>query len=297
MKITVLSGGFSPERTVSLRSAAAVEAALIEAGYDTELVDVKTRDDLDRIDPNTIVFPILHGEYGEDGGVQTDLEETGVKYLGSDSRCSVVAFDKWLTKQALEQSGLPVSLGEKVTAESYRSSQYVNQPHVLKVVAGGSSIGTYIVRNPTEIDQAKVDEVFALDDTALIEPLVVGVEVTVPILGSTALPVIEIRPPEGEEFDYENKYNGESKELCPAQSIDDEGQRQLQALAEKAHVVLGCKHLSRVDMMIGDNGPVILEVNTMPGMTAQSLYPLSAKVAGYTFPELMTKFVQLVESE
>jgi D-alanine-D-alanine ligase len=163
------------------------------------------------------------------------------------------------------------------------------------VSSGGSSIGTYIVRDPQNIDKKYVSEVFSLDDKAIIEELIEGPEITVPIFDDKALPVIEIIPPADQEFDYENKYNGKTAEICPPESIDESTQSEAQALAEKVHRALNARHLSRVDIMVGNDGRlVVLELNTIPGMAEASLYPKSAAVAGMPMPELVKNFVGLV---
>lgn len=298
MKITVLGGGDSPEREVSLRSSAAVAEALATEGYEVERLDPKDIEVLNSIPGGSIVFPILHGYHGEDGFIQAELEERKLPYLGSGSKASADCFDKWKTRELLKQSGLPVALGEHVDKATYPNSQLKKGPHVLKAVGGGSSIGTYIVRDPGAVSEAAVNGVFAVSDMAVVEELVEGVEITVPILDGTALPVIEIQPPKEQEFDYENKYNGLTQELCPPVSISGEVQKTAQVLAEKAHTVLGCRHLSRVDMIVRpDNSMVILEINTMPGMTDQSLFPKSARAAGIEFPALMSRCVEMVRRD
>lgn len=186
---------------------------------------------------------------------------------------------------------------EVVTAQNYKDSELAKSPHALKVLRGGSSIGTYLVFDVSKIDQQKVADVFALDNEAVIEELIVGVEITVPVLGDEVLPVIEIVPPEDGEFDYENKYNGKSQEIVPAVSISAEKQKEAQAIALRAHEACGCRHLSRTDMMVDAKGDIYtLEINTMPGMTDQSLYPKSAKVFGLPMPELMKRFVEMVSN-
>lgn len=300
MRILVLGGGNSPEREVSLRSAAAVSEALQTAGYEIVTIDPKDGWDwLEDVQKADIVFPILHGAEGEDGVVQKMLEDRGISFLGSDSKASKLCFDKGLSRARLLENGVPMAEGvSDITAGTYRSQALTERPHVLKVQRGGSSIGTYLVKDPSAIDQAKVGEVFSLDDRAIIEELIDGVEITVPILDGKALPVIEIVPPENAEFDYENKYNGKSQEICPAVSIATDQQKRAQEIAEKVHSVLGCRHLSRVDFMVRKNGElIVLEDNTMPGMTKQSLFPLSAKVAGTPMPDLMKKFVELVQRD
>ncbi len=297
MKVTVLGGGNSTERDISIWSARAVSDALKEAGF--EVSDVDPADGFGTLDPvSGVVFPILHGQGGEDGEIQKELEKRNLPYLGSDSRASIVCFDKLETRTVLEEAGLPVAKGAQVTKDTYFQNPLSSKPHVLKVVHGGSSIGTYIVRDPKVIDPSKVEDVFRLESTALIEELVEGTEITVPILDNQPLPVIEIIPPEGEEFDYDNKYNGRTKEICPPQSVSDELCQKAQRLAVDVHNALGARHLSRTDIIITPEGRmVVLELNTMPGMTEQSFFPLSAKVSGLSMPQLMERFVDLVKRD
>lgn len=299
MLILVLGGGNSPERDVSLRSSKAVSKALVEAGFHVQQFDPKDGlDVLKTLPKNTIIFPILHGAEGEDGQVQKILEAHGLAFLGSGSESSKNSFDKALARKILEDNGIKMPKSEIVTRETYKNSVLAKKPHVLKVLRGGSSIGTYLVYEPAVADQAKIEEVFSLDTEALVEELIMGVEITVPILDGKALPVIEIVPPEGGEFDYDNKYNGRSQEICPAKSISNEKQKEAQAISEKVYKILGCRHFSRVDIMVDKTGQLfVLENNTLPGMTEQSLFPLSAKVAGMEMPLLMKKFVELVKRD
>ena len=295
MKIVVLGGGDSPEREVSLRSSEAVHTALLDAGYKAERLDPHDETIMDGLEPGTIIFPILHGKNGEDGVLQEKLERLGFPYLGSKADASRRCFDKDLTRQTFAAAGLPVAAGSSVTRRQYESHTLTAKPHVLKVCHGGSSIGTYIVRNPELPDMQMIDEVFRLDEHAIIEELVEGIEMTVPVLDQAALPVIEIIPPDSAEFDYENKYNGRTAELCPPRNVSPEQQKQAKTLAMQAHTAMGCRHLSRTDMIMREDGSfVLLEINTIPGMTNQSLFPKSAAVAGLSFPQLADRFVGLV---
>lgn len=293
--VIVLGGGNSPEREVSLRSSAAVAQAAREAGYDVQVYDPKDGlGFLDKLPKDAIVLPILHGVGGEDGVLQAKLEKCGLKYLGANSEASKLCFDKHLTRQQLAENNLPIPKGAAIKRAEYDKHPIAQKPHILKVARGGSSIGTLFVRDPEITDTRKADEIFSLDNLAIIEELVNGTEITVPILGDAALPVIEIRPPEYGEFDYKNKYNGQTQEFCPPVSIGPSLQLKAQDLARQVHRVTGCRHLSRVDIMIRpDDSMVVLEINTLPGMTSQSLYPKSAKVAGITMTELVTKFVNM----
>jgi D-alanine-D-alanine ligase len=298
-KVVILGGGKSPEREVSLRSAAAVAQAAREAGFTVQEFDPASGFGfLDNLSNDVVVLPILHGEGGEDGQIQAELEKRGLRYLGADSVASRLCFDKSLTLKVLRENDIPVAEGAAVTRADYANHPLTRRPHILKVARGGSSIGTLFVRDPQTVDPAKVDEIFQLDDVAILEELVEGVELTVPILDARALPVIEIQPPEQGEFDYENKYNGKTIELCPPENVNEEVQIAVQHTAEKVHQVTGCRHLSRVDFIVRpDNRFVVLEINTLPGMTEQSLFPKSAAVAGIPMSELVKRFVALVEQE
>lgn len=296
-KIVVLGGGNSSEREVSLRSASAVDNALKDVGYET--VEIDPKDGLQQLNnlKDVIVFPILHGKGGEDGVIQEALEKMELPYLGTNSEASKICFDKSLTRKKLIKAGIAVADGDSVNADNYLEHPLSKTPHVLKVTRGGSSIGTYLVRDPSKIDEDKVSDVFKLDNMAIIERLLEGKEITVPILDNEALPVIEIVPPEGGEFDYENKYNGKTKEHCPPLSVDKETQYKAQQLALKVHKALGARHLSRVDIIVDQNDLYVLELNTIPGMTGQSLYPRSAQVHGLSMSELMSEFVRLVKRD
>lgn len=295
MKILVLGGGISPERQVSLRSAKAVADALTKAGL--EAVQADPADGLDVLDDlkDTIVFPILHGKNGEDGVIQRELEARQLPYLGSDSAASIACFDKWTTRLELLAAGLPMAEAALVDEKSYPGHPLTKVHHVLKVVHGGSSIGTLIVRKDEDEDEQAVNEIFAMEDKAVLERLIEGTEITVPVLDGQSLPVIEIIPPQDEEFDYDNKYNGRTQEITPPKTVSADHQTMAQRLAEKVYQVMGARHLARVDMMIDQKGDIfVLEINTMPGMTDGSLFPKSAAAAGMDMPALVQRFAELV---
>lgn len=299
MHVLVLGGGSSTEREVSLRSAKAVADALVIAGYDVLTADSNEGDSVfQNLPEGTIVFPILHGNGEEDGTIQRRIEGFKLPYLGSDSDSSALCFSKSRTREAYQKAGLPIAAGISVSRSQYMDHELRLRPHVLKVSEGGSSIGTLIVHNPHKMDDEKVDEVFRLGSEAVLEELVEGIEITVPVLDKTALPVIEIQAPEGQEFDYENKYNGATKEICPPVSVDKKLQKQAQEYAQQAHEILGCRHISRTDIIVRPDGTMILlETNTMPGMTDKSLFPLAAKTAGLDMQALVTNFVAFVRRD
>lgn len=296
MNVVILGGGDSPEREVSLRSAAAVSSAARQAGHEVKQADpADGYQILDNIPYDCVVLPILHGVGGEDGSIQAELESRSLPYLGADSKVSAECFDKWLTREKLISAGVPMPKASLVDESQYQQHELRRLPHVLKTPKGGSSIGTLIVRQPTEARPEDVRAIFDMDSKAIIEELIIGTETTVPILDNSALKPVEIIPPDGVEFDYENKYNGRTQELCPPQNISAETQLKCQQLAESVHETMACRHLSRVDIMIDRQRDIfVLEINTIPGLTDQSLYPKSAAEAGLDMPALVDKFIRLV---
>jgi D-alanine-D-alanine ligase len=296
MKVLVLLGGTSNEREVSLRSGRAVVDALLAGGHEVAQYDPKDGSEglSDFVGKIDCVFPILHGKGGEDGEIQSELEKLSFKYLGADSKVSKLCFNKVMAKKKLEELQIATPRWAVVNKETIQSSDLTKAPYILKPIEGGSSIDLQIVRNPLtqEYDLSAFDQY----EEMLLEELVEGAEITIPILGDKSLPVIEIVPPEGEEFDYENKYNGETQEICPPRTVPEEKQLEAQKLTEKIHREFGMRHLSRTDIMIDTKGKLFtIDLNTMPGLTPQSLFPKAASVAGMNMAQLVQKFLDLVE--
>ena len=298
MKILVLLGGDSPEREVSLRSGKAVAEALTANRHQVfEYDPAKGYDGLaDFVGKVDCVFPILHGINGEDGRVQEQLEKYGFKYLGASPAVSSLCFDKVTFKEELKKFDIPTPTYEVVTKESFAKSPLIAKAYILKPVEGGSTIDCLIIRDPQK--QSIDSKIFEKYPKMLLEELIDGDEITVPVLDKGALPVIEIIPRAGEEFDYEHKYDGSSQELCPPVNISMAQQQQAQKTAELIHTRLSVRHLSRTDIIIDkDDVQWVLELNTIPGLTPQSLYPKSAQVAGYSMEDLVQKFLDMVMLE
>lgn len=297
MRILVLGGGNSPEREVSLRSSAAVRDALTDLGHSVFFVDPADGDEavLKGAAQVEIIFPILHGVGGEDGQIQRLLDSTGKPYLGSGASASELCFDKVRLRELVNAHAITTPRGEVVSAENFSDSPLIRRPFVLKPIAGGSSLDTLIVRSlPFESNRAYA--LLSKYSSMLLEELINGTEITVPVLGDTPLPVIEIVPPSGKEFDYENKYNGATAEICPPKNVGSDLQVKAQSLAIKVHQLAGARHLSRTDMMIDHTGKIfVLEINTMPGMTNQSLLPKSAAVSGLNWTTLVGRFVDMLK--
>lgn len=296
MNILVIGGGISSERDISLRSARAVEAAAKELGYTVEIYDWDGSEDWLRSNATrfTIILPILHGNGGEDGQIQSLLEELNVSFLGSGSIASKTCFDKLAARNQIQSAGLRVASGGLVDYSTYKTHHLFDKPHVLKPAEGGSSIDTFIFPDLTKRDLNQIERAFERHNKLLLEEYIQGIEITVPILEGVDLPVIEIVPPDNGVFDYDNKYNGQSRELCPPQHVGHDLQLQASKVAAQIHELFGCRDLSRTDIIIDGSELVVLEINTMPGMTEQSLFPLAARTAGLSMKQLVGHYIDLV---
>lgn len=295
MKVLVIGGGISNERDVSLRSAKAVFEAIGDHHekefYDWDGGESWLKANLAKYD---VVLPILHGEGGEDGQIQTIIERAGVKYLGTDAINSYRCMDKDKTQEILKSANILVPDYKAMDYDEYIVSDLAQKRHVVKPINGGSSLHTYIDVRPNDPRSDQIKKSFDKYKKLLVEEFIDGAEITVPVLEGKRLPIIEIVPPEGEYFDYDNKYNGKTQEICPSINIPSDIQNEAQDLAIKVHRVMGCRHLSRVDMIINGQGRIYtLEINTMPGLTDQSLFPKSADEAGLSLSALVEYFIKI----
>jgi D-alanine-D-alanine ligase len=220
--------------------------------------------------------------------VQRELEAVGMPFTGSGSEASALAFDKLKARDVMLAAGVPMA-----ESQEWTPACDWKPPYVLKPVASGSSLGTFLVRTEEEAKKAVKEAKKWKDGGMMIERLIEGAEMTVGILGEQALPVIEVRPAKG-FYDYQNKYtSGATQYLCPA-PIPKEKAQELQELALKAHRALGCEVLSRVDIMVDAEGkPHVLEVNTLPGMTDLSLLPKAGRAVGIDFTTQCLRILEL----
>jgi D-alanine-D-alanine ligase len=291
-RIAVLMGGFSAEREVSLRSGAAVTLALREAGYD--VVEVPVEDEGVPLPANIdLAFLALHGTFAEDGQIQDLLTVRGMPYTGANAEISRVAFDKEMTKEKLRQCGVPTPLGQQVQR---LEEVTLPLPVFIKPNAQGSSVGSRAAHTREELASALADAL-RFDSSALVEKLIVGRELTVGVLGEQVFPIVEIHPLDG-FYDYTNKYTqGRTEYFCPAR-ISPELTELIQGYALTAHQALGGAVYSRIDFLLEEDGsPSCLEINTIPGMTATSLLPKAASVAGLSFEQLCRRIVELSWAE
>lgn len=291
LNITVMLGGPSAEREVSLRSGAAVVQALQELGHCVRELD--PADSHWTLAPETdAVFLALHGTYGEDGSVQARLDALGTPYTGCGAEASRIAFDKVATKRRCAAVGVATARWAVFSQPSARWPEGWTAPVVIKPARQGSSVGLMIVQAEEELEAA-LAQALSHDDTILMEERIVGREVTAGILDERALPVVEIRPRQG-AYDYRNKYTAGATEYLVPAPLDPAVTARVQSDAVSVFDAIGGRGYGRVDFIVEASGrPVLLEVNTLPGMTELSLFPMAAKAAGIEFPALCQRMVEL----
>ena len=306
LTVLVLRGGPSAEREVSFAGGKAVAAALRKAGHSVIEADIAP-EDLSALEkhPCEVVFPVLHGTFGEDGELQEILEKRNITYAGSDSISSRLAMDKYRAKAAFTQAGLQTAesilipdLNEnqngprEIEPEIKAALEQIGIPCVVKPNCQGSSVGVVIAQHEDEAAQAIVQSLTEYGD-CLIERFIAGRELTVSILDGRALPVLEIRPKQA-FYDYQAKYIDDNTEYLFEMGLDEGFLQNLQADAKKAFEVLGCRDFGRVDFLMDQQERTfLLEINTIPGFTDHSLLPKAAGRAGMDMTQLCDKIVRM----
>ena len=306
IRIAVLSGGWSKERSVSIKSGRAVLAALDKRKYD--MVSFDPKEDLNVLwqqrNEFDLVFNLLHGKFGEDGRIQGLLDVFGIPFVGSGVLASAMTMNKRVTKNVYRSVGLRVpkdiilKKGETITVDKIKD--ILGTPVVIKPVSEGSSIGISIMENESDI-LAGIEKAFEFDLEVLLEEYVSGKEITCAVLGRkhlVTLPLVEIVPKDTHRFfDFDAKYTaGETNEICPAQ-IESHLQNMAFEIAENAHRALHCRDWSRTDMIIKNDEIYLLETNTIPGMTETSLVPLAAKGNGWSLSNLLDRMINTCMAE
>ncbi|WP_461210597.1 D-alanine--D-alanine ligase family protein [Desulfocurvus sp. DL9XJH121] len=297
MRVLLIAGGWSPEREVSLSGARGIRKAIEELGHEPVDYDPLT-DGLDALPEAArscgFAFLNLHGAPGEDGLIQAMLDVVGCPYQGADPAGSFLALNKTAAKVLFRDAGLPTPDWEFLPTPPPASwTPRLAYPLFVKPNNGGSSLGMSLVREPGELGPA-LDAIFSGGGEALVEPCLEGVEITCGVLGDEALPPIMIRPKDGAAFfDYDSKYvAGKCDEICPA-PLDEAATARVQEISLAAHRALGLAGYSRSDFILADDGPWLLEVNTLPGMTATSLVPQEAQAVGMDFAALIGRLMEL----
>ncbi|MGB2983774.1 MAG: D-alanine--D-alanine ligase [Candidatus Bipolaricaulia bacterium] len=305
VSIGVLAGSDSPEREISLISGKHVHRALLDRGHDARLIRI---DDLNGLFPALdgidVVFNCLHGGGGEDGTVQLFLDVLGIPYAGSGAQACARAMDKPTAKRLFETMRVPTPPGlvfEDGDLDAFvaRIRGAFSAPFVVKPTHLGSTIGVSIVEGHADLASV-IRAVGEQHGAVLVEPFIAGRELTVGILwegeGHIALPVVEIRLPD-EIFDYQAKYTDGVAEFVVPASLPEELAKRAQQVSLQAHDTLGCSGYSRVDLRLAEDGtPIVLEVNTLPGMTPISDLPRAAAAAGIPYEDLVERMLQTAQS-
>ncbi len=305
-KIVVLMGGPSAEREVSLNTGNAILGALVEKGYNAVGIELDPPKLFEQLKASgcDVIFNAIHGQFGEDGKLQGALELLGIPYTGSGVLASAMAMDKAASKHLFVANAISTPKSRVYTKVDLKRDLVkeimveFTIPVVVKSAAQGSSIGVTIVEKQEDLPEA-IKNAFEYSPNILVEEFIKGRELTVAVWGNEckkALPIIEIIPHSG-KYDYKSKYTkGATEYIVPAE-LDEATAQKVQAVSLRAFDVLGCTGIARVDIMLGEDGaPYVLEVNSVPGMTATSLVPKAAKAAGISFTDLCEKLLLMAKA-
>ncbi|MFA5933353.1 MAG: ATP-grasp domain-containing protein [Microgenomates group bacterium] len=293
MNILLITGGLSSERSVSLISASEVKKALEKNNHHVQMFDIKNsaKKLSELINNCDVVFPVLHGEDGEGGELQKFLLKSGKPYVGGDPKGLKLGWYKIPFKEFCDKNNIPTASWKKI--KTIQDVIDFGLPCVAKSTNGGSSKEVAILKNSIDLKKKIFLNLFKLNQSLYTERFLPGTEITVGILGDKALPVVEIIPPEGSWFDFKNKYSGKTKEIVDTPNLSAKIKKQSQEIALKIHQTLNLGQYSRIDFIVVNDIPYVLEVNIIPGMTPNSLFPKAALAAGFTFPKLIQKLVEL----
>ncbi len=296
LKVAILKGGNSRERDISLVSASFVSSALKDAGFIVSEFDIKTPEIPDEAKKADIVFPVLHGGFGENGEIQKKLENLNIKFVGSSSKSCKITIDKIESKKIMLKHKIPTPDFKVITKQNLNEIEKIAKnfgfPLVVKPPLEGSTFGITIVENMDNLRSA-VEETFSYGENILIEKFISGREITVGILDGKPLPVIEIEYP-GKTYDFDAKYThtkGETKYHCPPVNISKDLQKKAQKYALKFYRAVKARDMLRVDFICSQSIPYALEGNSIPGFTDSSLLPKAAEKDGLSFTELCAKLV------
>jgi len=303
MKVAVLKGGRSLERGVSLRSGARVEDALERLGHEVAAIDAGA--DLVKLligkQPD-IAFVAMHGVGGEDGTAQELLEILGIPFTGPGAAACARCMDKALAKHAIREAGLPTPDWFAFNETAFRElgaadalaglEQSLGFPLVVKPSRGGSSLGVRFAAAAAEVPQALVSA-FSYDGRVILERFVGGRELAVSVVGEEALPIVEAIPAEGDRYDFEARYEiGRTRFVCPAE-LNEEQAGAVTEVALATYRALGCTGFARIDLILAEDGPWVLEANAIPGLTDTSLLPQAAEAGGMSFEQLVERILEL----
>lgn len=294
MKIGVIMGGISSEREISLKSGNSIIENIDKSKYEVVSITIDEKEDIiNKVKGIDFALLALHGQFGEDGTVQSVLQTLGIPYSGCGPLSSAACMDKDMTKSLLLAAGIRTApwinlrVGDEINFDEIRELGY---PVVVKPTHGGSSVATFIIKEEKEVEKA-IEEAFKWDNEVMIEKFIKGDEITCPVMGDEMFPIVAIKP-HAEFFDYTAKYaDGGSDEFVI--ELEDKLHKEVKKMALDTYRALKCAVYARIDMIITEAGvPYILEVNTLPGMTKASLFPKSAAGKGISFSGLIDLIIE-----
>ncbi|EYE87974.1 D-alanine--D-alanine ligase [Fervidicella metallireducens AeB] len=293
MKVGVIMGGISAEREVSLNTGKEMVKALDKNKYEVIPIVINTKEDLlEKAKDIDIALLALHGKFGEDGTVQGVLETMGIPYTGCGVLSSALCMDKDMTKRILRFGGINTAdwiIVKDKDKINYECIEKLGYPLVVKPNSGGSSVATSIVNSREELETAVI-EALKFDNEVMVEDYIKGDEITCPVLNGVMLPILAIKP-KSNFFDYNSKYSDAGAEEYVVE-LDKDLHKQIEQMAVNCFKLLKCKVYARVDFILKDGEPYLLEINTLPGMTRNSLFPKSAKAAGIEFSQLLDMIIE-----
>ncbi len=290
MKVGVLYGGVSKEREVSINTGKEISKNLDRDKYEVHEIILDKKEDVFKCKGFDFIFNALHGEFGEDGEVQAILDAMNIKYNGCGFKSSAICMDKHLVKEILKDKGIPMAKSLLIDKNYPLEDINLNYPIVVKPNSGGSSVGVMICKDKEELKDY-LTLVFKDNEYILLEEYIKGTEITVGILADKALPILKIVPKGHEFFNYESKYDGMTLE--EPIKLKEDLDKYIKDLSLLAFKTLSCKVYGRVDFILKENTPYFLEINTLPGMTKESLIPKAAREVNIGFKELLDKIINI----
>ncbi|GAA3661558.1 D-alanine--D-alanine ligase [Asaccharospora irregularis] len=295
MKIAILMGGISSEREISLKSGEGIYSSIDKEKYDVVKVIIDDKKDIfKKLTPDIdFAFLALHGKFGEDGCVQSILEAMDIPYSGCGPLSSGMCMDKNITKKLLRDSNIPTAdwtVVKSIDQINYKKIDDIGYPVFIKPNSGGSSVATFLISSKEEVKNA-VSEVLKVDEFAMIEKYIPGGEYTSFVLNGEVFPTISIKS-NSDFFDFTSKYSTTNGAIEEVVYLEKELQDKINQISKTCWDIFNCKAYVRIDIIISNNTPYVLELNTLPGMTQTSLIPRSALAKKMEFSELIDKIIE-----
>ncbi|WP_068268614.1 D-alanine--D-alanine ligase [Caviibacter abscessus] len=294
MRVCVIYGGISTEREVSIKTGMEIIKELDKNKYEVLELRIDKKEDIFKIKDMNVDFAYiaLHGAFGEDGSVQTILDTMGIAYSGSKALTSAICMDKEVAKRIVESHGIRTAKYVLIRkGESFEYPKHLGNKVIVKPNSGGSSIGISFATNLQELEKA-LEEVFKIDNEALVEEVIEGIEISVPIINGKVYSPVRIDALKSTFFDYNSKYDKDGANEY-VYFFEEKVQKEINKFTEKIYYAVKCKGYARIDYLIKDNKAYMIEINTLPGMTSTSLLPKSLAYSGYSYSQILDLLIEV----